>query len=168
MTFTAWERRPPEEANLFNPAFLGLLAAEMVKDFSKAKSTSCPFVLPFCGVPIALHPKTRAILPTSTLTSLYTWRERNPQSMIGYAARVKSFRPAIQEAIRFCIDRQALFIAEDGGLLPARRPLSAHRAFEATLTLDARDCISAARLLGRWFAKAGTTSTILAAWGVKP
>lgn len=168
MSLAPWTQRPPEEANLFNPALLGLLTAEFVKEFSKAKGIACPFILPFCAVPIALHAKTRAILPSTTLTSLYTWRERNPQSLIGYAERAKSLRPAIQEAIRFCIDRQSLAISSDGGLQTGKTSVSVPKKFDITLTLDAQECIGSTKLLGRWFAKAGTTSTILTAWGIKP
>lgn len=168
MSLAPWAKRPPEEANLFNPALLGLLASEFIKEFSKAKGAPCPFALPFCALPIALHGKTRAILPATTLTSLYNWRERNPEALVGYADRAKSLRPAVQEAIRFCMDRGALEVASDGGLTLGNVPVSATKKFELTLTRDAQECISTARLLGRWFAKAGTTSTILAAWGIKP
>jgi hypothetical protein len=168
MSLAPWAKRTPEEANLFNPALLGLLASEFIKEFSKARGAPCPFVLPFCALPIALHSKTRAILPGTTITSLYTWRERNPDALVGYAERAKSLRPAVQEAIRFCIDRGAVDVASDGGLRLGRAPVSATKKFELTLTHDAQECISAAKLLGRWFAKAGTTSTILAAWGIKP
>jgi hypothetical protein len=88
--------------------------------------------------------------------------------LIGYAERAKALRPAVQEAIRFCIERKALQVSEDGGLQPGNAPVAAPKKFELTLTRDAQDCIGAARLLGRWFAKAGTDSTILAAWGIKP
>lgn len=168
MSLALWSKRPPEEANLFNPALLGLLASEFIKEYVKAKGAPCPFALPFCALPVALHGKTRAGLPSSTVTSLYTWRERNPEALVGYADRAKSLRPAVQEAIRFCIDRDALQVAPDGGLSLGRAAVSATKKFEFTLTHDAQECISTARLLGRWFAKAGTTSTILAAWGIKP
>lgn len=168
MSIVYWSKRSPEEANLFNPAFLGLLVSEFIKEYAKSKGKSCPFALPFCALPVALHGKTRAALPSSTVTSLYTWRERNPEALVGYADRAKSLRPAIQEAIRFCIDRRALQVAPDGGLMHGAAPVVAARKFENRLTHDAQECIATARLLGRWFAKAGTTSTILAAWGIKP
>jgi hypothetical protein len=168
VSLAPWAKRTPEEANLFNPALLGLLASEFIKEFSKAKEAPCPFALTFCALPVALHGKTRASLPATTVTSLYTWRERNPEALVGYAERAKSLRPAVQEAIRFCMDRNALEVATDGGLKLGKTPVAATKRFEDTLTLDARNCINATRLLGRWFARAGTTSTILAAWGIKP
>jgi len=119
-------------------------------------------------LPIALHGKTRRALPGSTVTSLYSWRERNPEVLVGFAERARSLRPIVQEALRFAIDRSALAFAEDGGVMLGNRALSVARRFEETLTDDARDCVTATRLLGRWLAKAGTASTIMAAWGIKP
>lgn len=168
MSLATWEKRPPEEAHLFNPAICGLLIVEFVKEFHKAKSEACPFVLPFCAIAIALHGRTREALPGTTLTSLYTWRERNPDTLVGFADRVRSLRPVIQESVRFCIDRRALAISNDGGLNLGDERVSVSKKFENAMTPDARDCINTARMLGRWFAKAGTTSTILSAWGVKP
>jgi hypothetical protein len=168
MSLARWTTRPPEEANLFNPAMCGLLLMEFVKEYQKAKLEACPFALPFVALPIALHGQTRKALPGSTVTSLYTWRERHPDALVGFAARARSLRPAVQEAIRFCIDREVLQISDDGGLTPGRVGFSAGKKFELTLTHDAADCVACARMLGRWFAKAGTTSTILSGWGMKP
>ncbi|WP_367576120.1 three component ABC system middle component [Pelagibius sp. 7325] len=163
-----WDARPKEEATLFNPAFCGMLAIEFVKEYQKSTAAPCPFVLPFCGLPIALHARTRNALPSTTLTSMYTWRERNPEVMVGYVQRAKGLRPTLQEAVRFCIDKGALTISTDGGLQLGAQKLAVSQKFIHSLTYDAQGCVSSARLLGRWFAKAGTTSTILSSWGIKP
>jgi len=168
MSLMFWDARPREEANLFNPAFCAALQHEFVKEFQKAKGQAVPYALLFCALPIALHGKTRRALPGSTLTSLYSWRERNPEALVGFAERARSLLPVAQEALRFAIDRSALAFAEDGGVMLGRHSLSIPRRFEETLTDDARNCVAATRLLGRWFAKAGTASTIMAAWGIKP
>lgn len=168
MSLMLWDKRPREEAHLFNPAFCAALMHEFVKEFQKAKGQATPYALLFCALPIALHGKTRRALPGSTVTSLYSWRERHPEVLVGFAERARSLRPVVQEALRFAIDRSALAFAEDGGVMLGDRALSVARKFDEILTDDARDCVAATRLLGRWFAKAGTASTIMAAWGIKP
>lgn len=168
MSLRLWDERPREEAYLFNPAFCAALLHEFVKEFQKAKGQPVPFVLLFCALPVALHGKTRRALPGSTVTSLYSWRERNPEVLVGFAERAGSLRPIVQEALRFAIDRSALAFGDEGAVMLGHRALSVARKLEETLTEDARDCIAASRLLGRWFAKAGTASTIMAAWGIKP
>lgn len=168
MSLAVWERRPREEAHLFNPAFCGVVLHEFVKEYVKAKGVACPIALLFCALPLSLHGKTRRALPGSTLTSLYSWRERNPEVLIGFTERARSLRPVVQEALRFCLDRTVLILTDDGGIVLGDKRLSVSKKFEETLTDDFRDCLATARLLGRWFAKAGTTSTIMAAWGIKP
>jgi hypothetical protein len=168
MNLPLWRERPREEAHLFNPAFCAIILVEFVKEFHKAKGLPCPYALLFCALPLSLHGKTRRALPSTTLTSLYSWRERNPEVLIGFAERARSLRPVAQEAVRFGVDRTALAFANDGGLVIGAKPLVVGKKFEDGLTDDARECFATARLLGRWFAKAGTTSTIMAAWGVKP
>lgn len=168
MSLLVWDQRPREEANLFNPSFCAVILGEFIKEFGKAKGGSCPYALLFCVLPLSLHGKTRRALPTTTLTSLYSWRERNPEVLVGFAERARSLRPVVQEALRFSIDRTALAFADDGGLVLGAKPLTVSKKFENTITEDARECVTAARMLGRWLAKAGTTSTIMATWGVKP
>ncbi|WP_306028839.1 three component ABC system middle component [Stappia sp. MMSF_3263] len=163
-----WEGRPREEAHLFNPAFCAAMLHEFVKEYQKAKGQAAPYALLFCALSIALHSKTRRALPGSTVTSLYSWRERNPEVLVGFAERARLLRPVVQEALRFAIDRSALDFAEGGAVMSGAKPLVVAKRFEQGLTVDACECIAAARLLGRWLAKAGTTSTILAAWGIKP
>ena len=168
MSLPVWDRRPREEANLFNPAFCAVVLSEFVKEFQKAKGSACPYPLLFCVLPLCLHGKTRRVLPRTTLTSLYSWRERNPEVLVGFAERARSLRSVVQEALRFAIDRMALAFADDGGVVLGARPISVGKKFEDGITEDARECVTTARMLGRWLAKAGTTSTIMAAWGVKP
>jgi hypothetical protein len=168
MSLSVWDQRPREEANLFNPAFCAIVLSEFVKEFQKAKGSACPYALLFCALPLSLHQKTRRALPSTTLTSLYSWRERNPEMLVGFAERARSLRPVVQEALRFAIERTALAFADDGGLVLGAKPLIVGKKFEEAITEDARECVSTARMLGRWLAKAGTTSTIMAAWGVKP
>ena len=168
MSLLVWNERPREEAYLFNPAFCAAALHEFIKEYKKAKGGAAPYALLFCVLSIAVHGRTRRALPGSTLTSLYSWRERNPEVLIGFAERARSLRPVVQEALRFAIDRNAIQFADDGGVTLGTKPLTIAKKFENALTDDARECIAAARLLGRWFAKAGTASTILAAWGIKP
>ncbi len=165
---TRWEQRVPEEAFLFNPAFCGALVVEFTREYSKARADGCPYVLPFCALPVSLHPRTRSLLPGTTITSMYTWIERNSEALIGYRDRARSFRPVFQEAIRYAVDRSALAISDKGELTVGKSKVAFTAKFEQELTHDARDCVAATKMLARWFARAGTTSTILSAWGIRP
>lgn len=168
MTLSTWEARPVEEANLFNPAFCGALIIEFVKEYAKAKQSPVPIILPFCALPISLHPRTRAALPSTTVNSMYTWLERNQKLLVGYPARAKSLVPAVQEAMRFILDREAISVTDGGELSLGEGKTGYTAASSQMLTNDARECVSATRFLGRWFARAGTPSTIMSGWGIRP
>jgi hypothetical protein len=99
---------------------------------------------------------------------MYTWMERHSNSLVGYKERASGLRDVLQEAVRFAMDRYALIITEAGELAIGPSRVTFTSKFEQAMSRDSRECIAAAKLLGRWFAKAGTTSTILSAWGVRP
>lgn len=163
-----WERRPREEANLFNPAFCGALIFEFVKEYQSARRKASPFVLPFCALPIALHPVTRAALPLSTRNSLYSWLEEHTDTLVGLGERARNLTPYIEEALRFAVDHGAIAIDEKGELLSRERIASFTSKKMEPMTLEVKECVNKTRFLGRWFAAAGSPSTILSSWGLRP
>lgn len=168
MELSNWQLRAPEEANLFNPAFCGALLFEFITEYEKAKRQPVPYPLPFCALTVALHPTTREELPNSTITSLYAWLENHPEALIGFADRAKNLSPLIKEALRFAMDRNVIDTNEGGDLATGTHRASFSRSIMDTVTHDARECVRATRMLGRWFPRAGTTATILSGWGLRP
>ena len=164
----AWNSRVVEEANLFNPAFCATLLAAAAKDFSKKTAGApLPFALAFLVLPVVLHEQTRAALPHSTITSLLPWLQDNRAILVGFSQRVLGVRPVTQEALIFGIGQGALALNGPGvSVTKTYKAPTETRA--AMFTEEAFDCVDAATFLGRWFASAGTTSTIFAAWGVAP
>lgn len=162
-----WSRRVVEEANLFNPAYCATLLGAATKDFSKKSGSPLPFALAFLVLPVVLHEQTRIELPHSTITSLLPWLQEHRTVLVGFSQRVFALRPVTQEALIFGIQQGALIL--NG---PAVSTTNQYRAPTERrtdmFTKEAFDCVEAAAFLGRWFANAGTTSTIYAAWGVTP
>ena len=167
MTLLRWDDRPAEEANLFNPAFCGALICEFSKAYQSARPPDTPIALVSCAIPVALHPLTRENLPHSIITSLYSWLEENPQVLIGFADRARNLVPVLNEALRFLLDRETISIAETGNIVTGRKSPTFSQGKMEELTHDTRDCVHAARKLGRWFARAGAPSTILSGWGIR-
>ena len=163
----AWSSRVVEEANLFNPAFCATILAVAAKDYAKKGGGPLPFALAFLILPIVLHDKTRGELPHSTVTTLLPWLQGHKQVLVGFSERVAGLRPATQEAVMFGIRYGALTL--DGPALRATRKYKAPISPRTDMfTKETSDTVEAASFLGRWFANAGTTSTIYAAWGVAP
>lgn len=167
MTRLAWSKRPPEEAHLFNPAFCGLLASEFVRAFFVAgERKAVPVPLVFCSMPLILHADTRARLPHTTTTSLYTWLERHPDALVGFPKRAGYLVPHVRDAIMFAAARSAVAISADGNLQPGSKKIIFRDDFLTQATPETREIALASRFVGRWFASAGDVTTIMAGWGV--
>jgi hypothetical protein len=163
-----WSNRVIEEANLFNPAFCSVLLAQMSDDFAKKAHRTMPFPLAFLSLPIVLHRATRQALPGSTVTSLHSWIQDHREQLVDFATRVQRLRDVTREAILFAAQREFLAVEADGGLSPGPKRKTATERRTGLFTVEARECVDRAGFLGRWFAAAGTTPTIFAAWGVAP
>jgi hypothetical protein len=163
-----WANRVIEEANLFNPAFCATLLAKTVEDFRKRAARPFPFALAFLVLPIVLHQGTRAALPGSTVTSLLPWIQDNREQLVDFAVRVQRLRAITREAIMFGVQNSTLQFNAEGDLTigPKRQSATARRT--ELFTPEVRECVDRAGFIGRWFAAAGTTATIYAAWGISP
>ena len=114
-----------------------------------------------------LHRGTRGALPYSTVTSLLPWIQDNRQQLVDFATRVRRVRTITREAILFGLQHEFLGL-EGTGLSVGPRRQSATEKRTGLFTDEVRECLDRAGFIGRWFAAAGTTATIYAAWGVTP
>lgn len=163
-----WSSRVTEEAYLFNPAFCATLLAKAAEDYTKKTGRPFPFALAFLVLPIVLHQGTRRALPSSTVTSLLPWIQDNREQLVEFANRVSRLSAITREAVVFGVQHQTLALAETGDLAIGTRRQSATERRTGLFTAEARECVDRAGFIGRWFAAAGTTATIYAAWGVTP
>lgn len=163
-----WSNRVIEEANLFNPAFCAILLAKAAEDFAKKAHRPLPFALAFIILPIVLHYGTRSALPGSTITSLLPWVQGNRAQLVDFATRVARLRAITREALLFGLQYQTLALTEEGDLIVGSKRQLVSKKRTELFTDEARECVDRAGFVGRWFAVAGPTATIYAAWGVAP
>ncbi len=160
---TSFATAPPEEAALFNPAFLGLLLAVAAEDYEATVDVPMPFTLAFLIPPMALHADTRAALPGNVRKRLSAWLLDEPVIQAGFAERAQAMAPLVREGLRYALRAGVIEIA--GGAICSRIRAQAGNELE---TEDARACAKAAAFVGRWFARTGDPATIFALWGVRP
>ena len=168
MSLKPWgDRWAVAEANHFNPAYCGVLIYEFVRSYKRATDVAPPFALIFCALPIALHPATRDRLPRSIVTRLFPWLEENRDIRIGFTDRARNLTPYVREALCYALARRAIDF-DDGGLVMvgSKRASFTPTALDEA-TAEVRETVDAIRKIARWFAAAGDTSTILAAWGIR-
>jgi hypothetical protein len=163
---TPWTERPPEIANLFNPAFCGILVARAVGSFVSEAGDGMPFPLTFLILPIVLHEQTREALPRSKATWMIQWLQRNPEVRMGFASRTRSLSPCTRESLMFMFAHGYLLIGAGGKVSPGA-PSPRVSELEGR-SQEYKKCIGKADLLGKMLARAGTTATIFALWGVRP
>lgn len=154
---------PPEEAALFNPAFLSLLIAVAAADYEATAHRPMPTTLAFLVAPFSLHADTRAALPGNVRRRLSSWLMENPVIQGGFPGRAAATVPLVRDALRYGLRSGAFDLA--GGAIRAR---IGARAGDDLTTRDARDCARAAAFAGRWFARTGDPATLFALWGVRP
>jgi len=163
-----WFDRVVEEAYLFNPAYCATLLAKTTDEFFKKTGRPFSFALTFLVLPVVLHQGTRRALPASTVTSLLPWIQDNREQLVDFALRVKRLKVITREAVLFGAQHQTLALTEQGNLIVGSKRQSATEKRTGLFTAEARECVDRAGFIGRWFAAAGTTATIYAAWGVSP
>lgn len=161
-----WPQRPIEEANLLNPAFCCVALASSVAEYASVDRVGMPYPLVYLVLAAALHKPTRIWLPRTTRTTLGAWLQEHADARVGFAERVIALKPYCREAILFGALRNWLTMTDEGRLLAG--DVGAVERAVRVLDGEARECTRAARLVGRWFARAGTPQTVMAYWGVRP
>lgn len=164
----AWDRRPVEEANLFNPPFLCSLTFEFAKNYIAGRHESAPLTLVVVGLAASLHPASRERLPYSTITSLYEWLQQNEDLLIGFSTRAKNISPHIKEAVLFGLSAEALTIGPGHGLRPHVLKAGFPKSFLDSTTKETKSIIERTKFMGRWLSKSGSEVSIAAAWGISP
>ena len=95
MSTTPWVERPPEQARLLNPAFVGVTIWACARGYASVREIGLPYALSFVAVPITLHKATREDLPRSTRTSMASWLAENPRALVGFAERARAVVPLV-------------------------------------------------------------------------
>jgi hypothetical protein len=163
-----WIDRTAEEANLFNPAFCATLVAKTCKEYGKKMRGSLSFSLAFLVLPIVLHPKTRATLPYSTVTSLLSWAQEHRAALTEFGLHSRVLLPYSREALLFGLASGILGLDNSGGITVGGSYSTPTEKKTEHFTPEVRDCFDRAGFVGRWFAGAGNAATIFSALGVAP
>lgn len=161
-----WLERPVEEASLFNPAFCSLLIAKTTANHLKQSGQGLPYPLAFLVLPVALHSKTRNMLPSTTNAVMLNWLGENAELLADFPERVSRMSQITKETILFALRHEKLSLSQ-GCLLPGKYKYPATASISYP-TDDTDSCLRAAAFLGRWLTQSGTISNTLSSWGLRP
>lgn len=160
-----WSDRPPEVAYSLNPAFCGRVIDECVAEYAAASARAMPYPLSYLILPIVLHKKTRASMPSTLKKRMHPWLSENQRVKIGFGERTRSMTQFTREALVFLIRTGRIEITatgefEGGGTEATKN--SKHGSSEIM------DCSKKAKIVGRWFAPYDDAAEVFRMWGVAP
>jgi len=162
-----WAQRTVEEANLLNPAFCCGVLTSAVVGYMSIEETGIPYTLSHIVLPIVLHKATRECLPRTSSTSLAAWIQENSEARVQFVERVVALKSHTREAILFGLFHDWLIICQEGRLQATVSKSSIDRLVRS-MENEVKECIKRAWVVGKWFAMAGTTETVMALWGIRP
>lgn len=163
----AWAHRAPEEKALLNPSFCSLLIWNSAMGHAEQAQTPLPFEASFLVLPMVLHQETREALPKSLATSLAVWLEMNPLSRSRITDRSRMLVPFTKEALTFG-GSHGLFRLAEGAIRADTAWAKKVAKTLSTSSEEVRLCAKKADFVGKWFAKTGSASAVLALIGVRP
>jgi hypothetical protein len=162
----SWRERAREEAANLNPAFCTELLFRTVSEYARLRETPFPYALAFLILPIALHKRTRDLLPGNSSTAFVGWVADRKPMLAEVPELVLRLIPVTREALLFNLQAEVLRV-EAGGLSPGKNKIRLRAKIEPS-TNDADEARKAATLIGRWFAGQGSASSIMYGFGVTP
>ena len=160
----AWNQRPFEVRNLFNPAFCGLILFKALRGYEELDETGMPFSMALLVLPLCLHKDSRQALEKGNRGYLLKVVEKNPKLLIGFAARAADLLPFALEAFGMLMERGVIQVTDNGRLRTV--PDLVRKA--DTGTSESVSCQRVARFVGKEFARINDRVTVYTTFGVRP
>jgi hypothetical protein len=156
-----------EERSLLNPSFCALLIWSAADGFEKQAGVAMPLEVAFLVLPMILHRATREALPKTTATSLAVWVETTPLARVWVAERAPRLVSFTKQALLFG-GRREVFAISKGRVAAGPSWAPKVRGGMNSSSAEVKECLKRAEFLGKWLAKSGSASAIMAFLGVRP
>lgn len=162
-----WNKRSTEVAQLLNPPFCCILLSASIMEYKKVNSDGMDFPLIFIILPVIFSETIRNSLPKSKSTPLTEWIQKNSDIVITFYNRAISMKEFTQEALLFGLSNKWLILEENGKLQSNISKYKLDKSMN-TFGVETKEIIKKSAFLGRWFASAGTSKTVMNLWRIKP
>lgn len=157
-----WYDQSRDVANLFNPAFLAELVRNTAQAYRSEKKQDMPVHLAFISTPLILYTDSRSAIKGRSFSYLHTWVAAHPHLRIRLARRINEIAPYVRLSIAFALKHSSFHLTDAGRLEIKRR-----RAKDAP-NFSQVNYFTAARTLGKWFARVDQEFNIYLMLGIKP
>lgn len=159
-------RGAPEEQALLNPALIAVVLHEAARGYADESGANLPYALAFLVVPVVLVQFIRNELPGTVATSFSAWIDRNPRIRMRFADVAVSTTGLVREGMLFGSAGGILVV--DAASIRATGLRARSGGIVRSNTTEFQVILKKSHFVGRWYAKAGATSTVMALWGVRP
>ena len=156
-----------EEKNLFNPAYVGTIIYQAIREHQKKADAGLHCALVYLLVPLVLSPRYLSTLPSSISSPLESWVINQEGNLIGFPESVKSYVDIVNYAVAYLISHDAILLGEDG-LYQISNDRVAKMPVLVKDTPSFKKSFLAAGFIGRWFSCASSVESVFIHFGVKP
>lgn len=160
----AWNQRPFEIRNLFNPAFCGVVLHRALTGYQEEDESGMPYSLALLVLPLCLHRDTREVLSANSRGYFLKAIEKNPRILVGFAERAKHLLPFTLEALGFLMEHGCFVVSEQGRLQTVDRSVRK----KVTGSAESVECQKVAKFVGKEFARIADRITVFTSLGVRP
>ena len=161
------EQYSPEEINLYNPAYVGVILYQAIREYQANNESGFHCGLTYIVAPMSISPRYSRILPTSVSTPIAGWVAEHEGELIGFSGVASAYADIVNSAIAFLLEHEAVLLDGKGRycLTDTAFPQKPNYVIN---NIRFKDSFLAAGLLGRWFAEASTVESVYTQLGIRP
>jgi hypothetical protein len=161
--FSVSSSRTPEEAALFNPAFVSILVTRIVEGHRRESDRDPTLPIVFVATAIALDGQVRSTLTMTVRSHLGAWKYGNPAAAARIPQLCRVHRDNFRRGLMFGLHHRLVII--DGSHLSVGT--TTLRKSLGGFSQDVEEGQRAAFFLGRWLSTSGPTASVMAILGVR-
>lgn len=159
----AWQKRPLELANLFNPAYLAILINKISEGYKTQSSYNLPYAVTFLAIPLIIFPSYSQLLPRTPATKLHAWLAENQEILYEFPELASSVSPYVREAILFGILHDLFELSESQGIYFKKTNIKKIEKDQKNI-----DVLKKAVLVGKLLGQVNHTQSLFSIFGVRP
>jgi hypothetical protein len=161
------EHYSSEEINLYNPAYVGVVLYQAIREYQTKNSSGFHCGLTYIVAPLSISIRYSKTLPATVATPIASWVAEHEGELIGFAGAISAYAEIVNAAIAFLLEHKAILLDSEGRyyLTDISLPQKPNYVIRNGRF---KDSFLAAGLLGRWFSEASTVESVYAQLGIRP
>ncbi len=159
--------QPPEITNLFNAAFTTRILRTTIKSYEEESERGMPYPLTFLVLPILLYKPVRDLLPRTSATKMHVWMREHQEAKIQFPSKIRSLVPITKRSLIFGMHSETIKLGDNADFVTTKKPYRKRKELVLD-TVEVKHIEGRAQFLGKWFARAGSVSSIYMMWSIRP